>query len=79
MGILAILVFTLQNLQRVEVSFFGLHGRLPLGILLLLVAVGGALIVFAFGVARIAQLRVGARRAQRDRHKETFTSSSKVE
>jgi uncharacterized integral membrane protein len=63
--LLVVLVFALQNLRRVEVSFLSLHGRLPLAILLLLVAVLGALVVFAFGAARIVQLRVEGRRSRR--------------
>lgn len=60
-----VLVFVLQNLRSVEVTFLSLHGHLPLAVLLLLVAVVGGLIVFAFGAARIVQLRVGARRLRR--------------
>jgi uncharacterized integral membrane protein len=37
-----------------------LHGELPLAVLLLLVAVLGALVAFAFGAARIIQLRLRA-------------------
>jgi uncharacterized integral membrane protein len=56
----------LQNLKSVEVTFLSPHGNLPLAVLLLLVAVLGALIVFAFGAARIVQLRVAARRSRRE-------------
>lgn len=59
----AVVVFCLQNLAGVRVSFLGLHGRLPLAILLLLVAVLAGLAVFAFGAARIVQLRMEARRS----------------
>lgn len=58
-------VFALQNLTSVRVNFFGVHGELPLAVLLLVVAVFGALVVFAFGAARIIQLRLDARRVNR--------------
>lgn len=68
-GLVVVLVFILQNRKDVEVKFLSLSGQLPLAILLLLVAVLGALIVFAFGAARIVQLRVAARRSRRESSK----------
>jgi len=67
-GILAlvlILVFILQNLRSVELSFLVFHGHLPLAVALLFAVVLGAIIVLAFGGARITQLRMVARRARR--------------
>jgi uncharacterized integral membrane protein len=67
-GILAlvlILIFILQNLQSVEISFLVFHGHLPLAVALLFAVILGAIIVLAFGGARIAQLRGVARRARR--------------
>ncbi len=67
-GILAlvvILVFILQNLQSVELSFLAFHGRLPLAVALLFAVILGAVIVMAFGGARIRQLRMVVRRARR--------------
>ncbi len=67
-GILAlvlILVFILQNLQPVEISFLVFHGHLPLAVALLFAVILGAVIVLAFGGARITQLRGVARRARR--------------
>lgn len=64
--LLLLLVFILQNQQDVEVSYLWMSGRLPLGVALLLAAVGGALLVVLVGVARIVQLRLVARR--RGRH-----------
>ena len=67
-GILAlvlILVFILQNLQSVEISFLVFHGHLPLAVALLFAVILGAVIVLAFGGARIAQLRGVAKRARR--------------
>jgi uncharacterized integral membrane protein len=56
--LLLLLIFVLENGQRVEVSFFGTHGRLPLGVALLLAAVFGVLLVALPGTARIVQLRI---------------------
>jgi len=67
-GILAlalILVFILQNLQRVEVHFLVFQGSLPLAVALLFAMVLGAVVVLAFGAGRILQLRLVARRARR--------------
>jgi len=67
-GILAlvlILVFILQNLQSVEISFLVFHGHLPLAVALLFAVILGAVIVLAFGGARITQLRGVAKRARR--------------
>lgn len=60
-----VMVFVMQNLRIVEVRYLGLHGELPLGVLAILSGALGAAIVFAFGTARIAQLRVRSRRASR--------------
>jgi uncharacterized integral membrane protein len=60
--LLLLLIFILQNTRQVEVSFFGAHPNLPLGVALLLAAVLGALIVALIGTARIVQLRLLARR-----------------
>jgi uncharacterized integral membrane protein len=46
--LLPLLVFILENSQRVDISYFGAHGHLPLGVALLLAAVlGSALTVIA--------------------------------
>jgi uncharacterized integral membrane protein len=63
--LILLLVFILENTQRVKVSYFGATGHLPLGVALLLAAVGGAIITGAVGGARIVQLRRQARRARR--------------
>ena len=64
-GLIVILVFILQNQQSVEVSFLFFKGRLPLAVALLFALIFGALIVVAFGAARILQLRMVAGRARR--------------
>jgi len=65
-ALVVILVFILQNQQNVEVTFLIFHGHLPLAVGLLFALILGAVIVFAFGAARILQLRMVAGRA---RHK----------
>src|ERR1700693_3405903 len=64
-ALVVILVFILQNQQSVEVSFLMFQGHLPLAVALLFALILGAVIVFAFGAARILQLRMVAGRARR--------------
>ena len=64
-ALVVILVFILQNQQSVEVSFLMFSGHLPLAVALLFALILGAIIVFAFGAARILQLRMVAGRARR--------------
>jgi putative membrane protein len=59
--LVAILVFILQNGQRVRVRFLMVDGTLPLGVALLF----AALLVLVAGAARVLQLRVVARRHRR--------------
>src|SRR6202035_1413953 len=61
----AIRVFILQNQQAVEVTFLMFQGHLPLAVALLFALILGAVIVVAFGAARILQLRMVAGRARR--------------
>src|SRR2546421_9204570 len=65
LGLVLLLVFILQNLQNVELSFLIFHGHLPLAIALLFAVILGAIIVLGFGGARIMQLRRVARSARR--------------
>jgi uncharacterized integral membrane protein len=60
--LVAVLVFILQNLKDVRVSFFTVHWRIPLGLDLLFAALLGGFIVFAAGSIRILRLRRVARR-----------------
>jgi uncharacterized integral membrane protein len=60
--LLLLLIFILQNGKKVDISFFGANGHLPLGVALLLAAVLGILLVALPGTARIVQLRRTARR-----------------
>jgi uncharacterized integral membrane protein len=62
--LLLLLIFILENGQRADVSFFGTHGHLPMGVALLLAAVFGVLLVALPGTARIVQLRLTTRRSR---------------
>jgi uncharacterized integral membrane protein len=57
-----LIIFILQNSTRIEVHYFGFAGSLPLGMALLIAAVGGGLAVAIAGVARVTQLRMNTRR-----------------
>jgi uncharacterized integral membrane protein len=63
--LLLLLIFILQNGQKVDISYMGAHGHLPLGVALLLAAVCGVLLVVLAGTARISQLRAVNRRHRR--------------
>jgi uncharacterized integral membrane protein len=63
--LLLLLSFILQNGHTVDVSYFGAHGHVPLGIALLLSAVCGVILTVLPGTARIIQLRMTARRHRR--------------
>jgi uncharacterized integral membrane protein len=63
--LLLLLIFILENTERVKISYFGADGHLSLGVALLLAAVAGALITALVGAARIAQLRAHAKRQRR--------------
>jgi uncharacterized integral membrane protein len=60
--LILLLVFILENTESVKISYFGAGGHMPLGVALLLAAIGGALIVGIVGAGRILQLRRHARR-----------------
>jgi lipopolysaccharide assembly protein A len=63
--LLLLLIFILQNGTKVDVSYLGAHGHLPLGVAMLLSAVCGVLLVVLAGAARISQLRATARKHRR--------------
>ena len=63
--LILLLIFILENLKRADISLFGAHVSLPVGVALLLAAAAGALIVIIPGTARIVQLRMTARRHRR--------------
>jgi uncharacterized integral membrane protein len=63
--LILLIVFILQNSTKVEVHFLGLTGTIPLGMALLIAAVGGGVVVAIAGVTRVTQLRMSARRTRR--------------
>lgn len=63
-----LLIFILENTQRVEITWLGMRNHVALGIALLFAAVAGALIVGLLGAVRIAQVRHHAKRARAARH-----------
>lgn len=73
--LVALLIFILENNHPTTIQYFGATGQLPLGVLVLFSAAGGALLVIVLGFARIIQLRWLARR---DRRATTETSASRT-
>jgi uncharacterized integral membrane protein len=67
--LLFLLFFILNNSNDVNVSYLGIHSRVPLGVALVLAAVCGALLVTFAGMARILQMRTRVRRHRRAQRK----------
>ena len=65
--LLLLAIFLLQNGQRVQISYLGAEGHMPLAVAMLLSAVVGALLVATAGMARVLQLRHTARRERKAR------------
>ncbi|OSC41412.1 LapA family protein [Mycobacterium decipiens] len=59
-----LLIFIAQNTESASFAFFGWRWSLPLGVAMLLAAVGGGLIAVFAGTARILQLRKVAKSVQ---------------
>jgi uncharacterized integral membrane protein len=57
-----LLIFVAQNTASTPFTFFGWHWSLPLGVAILLAAVGGGLLTVAVGTARMLQLRRTAKK-----------------
>ncbi|HWF29275.1 MAG TPA: lipopolysaccharide assembly protein LapA domain-containing protein [Mycobacterium sp.] len=60
--LILLLIFIAQNTASTPFQFFGWHWSLPLGVAILLAAVGGGLLTVAVGTARILQLRRAAKK-----------------
>ena len=73
-----LLIFILENLKRADISLFGAHVSLPIGVALLLAAAAGALIVIIPGTVRIVQLRMTARWHRRVDEQEAGAAPSAV-
>jgi lipopolysaccharide assembly protein A len=63
--LLLLLVFIVENSQRLNLSYFGAHGHLPLGVALLLTAVLGILLAVMAWFGRGVQVRTAARRERK--------------
>jgi putative membrane protein len=66
LGLIAVMIFIIQNAHAVNISFLGAHLRLSLAVALFLAAIAGALVMAAAGTARITQLRRIMRRDRRN-------------
>lgn len=60
--LIVLLIFIAQNTDPGTFHFLGWNWTLPLGVALLLAAVGGGLLAVLVGAARIVQLRIAARK-----------------
>ena len=60
--LILLLVFIMQNTDATTVHFFGWQANLPVGVAVLLSAVGGGLLTVAVGTARMIQLRRAAKK-----------------
>ncbi|MGA8250020.1 MAG: lipopolysaccharide assembly protein LapA domain-containing protein [Mycobacterium sp.] len=61
--LILLLVFITQNMENSAFTFLGWHWSLPLGVAMLLAAIGGGLITVTVGTARILQLRRVAKKS----------------
>jgi uncharacterized integral membrane protein len=61
--LILLLVFITQNMETSAFTFLGWHWSLPLGVAMLLAAIGGGLITVTVGTARILQLRRVAKKS----------------
>jgi uncharacterized integral membrane protein len=60
--LILLLIFVAQNTASTPFTFFAWHWSLPLGVAILLAAVGGGLLTVAVGTARMLQLRRTAKK-----------------
>ena len=60
--LILLLVFIMQNTNSITINLFGWNWNLPLGVAILLSAVGGGLLTVAVGTVRIVQLRRAAKK-----------------
>jgi uncharacterized integral membrane protein len=60
-----LIIFIAQNDRKVPLHFLGASGSVSEALALIASAVAGGVLVLAVGVARVLQLRVGARRHNR--------------
>jgi putative membrane protein len=63
--LILLLIFILQNTKKVEITYLGFTGTMPLAVAMLLSAVAGVLLTATAGTLRILQLRRRVRKSQR--------------
>ena len=61
--LILLLIYITQNMETMSFTFLGWHWSLPLGVAMLLAAIGGGLITMTVGTARILQLRRAAKKS----------------
>ena len=76
---LLMLVFILQNDERVTVELLWAEVRLPLGVAVLFGMVLGGLLVLLVGAARLAQVRLAARRHRRSHRTDRADRAGRAE
>jgi uncharacterized integral membrane protein len=64
-----LIIFIAQNQDQVTLRYFGLEGRVNLGLALFIAAVGGGLLTAIAGAARIIQLRAVAHKDRKGRNR----------
>jgi uncharacterized integral membrane protein len=64
--LLLVIIFIAQNLHTARLNFLWLHGNVTIGLALSLAFVLGGLVVLLLSAARLAQLRLVARRHRRE-------------
>ena len=64
-ALLVVIVFIGQNTKSAPINFLWMHGSFPVGLAVLLAFVLGGIVVLLLGVARLAHLRLMARRHRR--------------
>jgi lipopolysaccharide assembly protein A len=64
-ALIVVMIFIIQNIHAVSISFLGADLHLSLAVALILAAIAGALAMAAAGTARITQLRRIMRRDRR--------------
>jgi uncharacterized integral membrane protein len=63
--VVLLIIFIAENSGRVTISFLGAHGRISLGLAMLIAAVVGVVVTLLVGTTRILQLRREVRRQMR--------------
>lgn len=64
--LLLIVIFIMQNMDNVRITFLWMHGSIPLALAMLLSVITGALLMALAAGARVLQLRHTAARHRKD-------------